>query len=172
MKPTPTSAFLAIMATLAYLAVAVLGWGGFAAFFSHPARIFLAIALFVMAAVYAIYGAAIPLGDRRVEIEVAIFLVALIWDLFTSGREITGADSPAFPRAARVLSYLGYLVVVSTIALFISTQTLASSGESLPKLVESEDVVRQGLVWLGAPLLLLRTALRWAESVRRGQLPD
>ncbi|WP_254899537.1 hypothetical protein, partial [Methylomagnum ishizawai] len=38
MKPTPGWAFPAIVATLAYLGLAVLGWGGFAAFFSHPTR--------------------------------------------------------------------------------------------------------------------------------------
>jgi len=34
--------------TLAYLGLAVLGWGGFAAFFSHPALIALAIVLFAL----------------------------------------------------------------------------------------------------------------------------
>jgi hypothetical protein len=34
---TPRIAFITIIATLAYLGLAILGWGGFAAFFSHPA---------------------------------------------------------------------------------------------------------------------------------------
>ena len=34
-----------IAATVAYLGLAVLGWGGLAAFFAHPARIALAIVL-------------------------------------------------------------------------------------------------------------------------------
>ena len=37
-----------ITATLAYLGLAILGWGGFAGFFSHPALIVLAIALFLL----------------------------------------------------------------------------------------------------------------------------
>jgi hypothetical protein len=37
--------------TLAYLGLAVLGWGGFAAFFAHPARIALAVIVFVLAGV-------------------------------------------------------------------------------------------------------------------------
>jgi len=36
---------LIVVGTAAYLALAILGWGGFAAFFSHPALIALAIAL-------------------------------------------------------------------------------------------------------------------------------
>ena len=51
MTPTPRLAFITIVATLAYLGLAILGWGGFAAFFSHPARIALAIALFVLSGV-------------------------------------------------------------------------------------------------------------------------
>jgi protein-S-isoprenylcysteine O-methyltransferase Ste14 len=45
---TPGLAFANITATLAYLGLAVLGWGGFRTFFSHPALIALAIALFVL----------------------------------------------------------------------------------------------------------------------------
>ena len=48
MTPRPGLAFVTVVGTLVYLGLAVLGWGGFAAFFSHPARIALAIAVFVM----------------------------------------------------------------------------------------------------------------------------
>jgi hypothetical protein len=36
---TPRLAFIIIAATLAYLGLAILGWGGFAAFFAHLALI-------------------------------------------------------------------------------------------------------------------------------------
>src|SRR5437588_11730536 len=48
MTPTPRLAFITVVATLAYFGLAILGWGGFAAFFSHPALIALTIALFVL----------------------------------------------------------------------------------------------------------------------------
>jgi protein-S-isoprenylcysteine O-methyltransferase Ste14 len=48
MTLTPRLAFITMAATLAYLGLAVLGWGGFAAFFSHSALIALAITLFVL----------------------------------------------------------------------------------------------------------------------------
>jgi protein-S-isoprenylcysteine O-methyltransferase Ste14 len=51
MMPTPKLACLTIVGTLAYLGLAVLGWGGVAAFLAHPARIALAIALVVLAGV-------------------------------------------------------------------------------------------------------------------------
>ena len=48
MMSTPRLAFITIAATLAYLGVAILGRGGFAAFFSHPPLIALAIILLVL----------------------------------------------------------------------------------------------------------------------------
>ncbi len=48
MTHTPRLAFFTMVMTLAYLGLAVLGWGGFAAFFSHPALIALAIVLFAL----------------------------------------------------------------------------------------------------------------------------
>ncbi|MEZ5317685.1 MAG: hypothetical protein R2752_09820 [Vicinamibacterales bacterium] len=123
------------------------------------------VAILVLALVYGIYGAAIPLGAHHVAIEAAIFVVALLWDLLMSGREITNVDGPVFRRPARVLAYLGYLVVVAATVLFISAQTTEAGG-AVEKVLESEDVVRQGVVWLGTPLLLTRFALRVGPEIR------
>jgi protein-S-isoprenylcysteine O-methyltransferase Ste14 len=49
--PSPRLALFTIVATLAYLGLAILGSGGLAAFFSHPALIALTVALFVMSGV-------------------------------------------------------------------------------------------------------------------------
>jgi protein-S-isoprenylcysteine O-methyltransferase Ste14 len=46
-----TLSLATILATLAYLGLAILGWGGFTAFFSHPALIALTITVFVLAGV-------------------------------------------------------------------------------------------------------------------------
>ena len=51
MMTTPRIAFITIIGTLAYLGLAILGWGGFAAFFSHPALIALAITLLALSGV-------------------------------------------------------------------------------------------------------------------------
>jgi protein-S-isoprenylcysteine O-methyltransferase Ste14 len=51
MKPAPRLACATILATLAYLGLAILGWGGFSAFFSHPALVALTGVVFVLAVV-------------------------------------------------------------------------------------------------------------------------
>ena len=49
MTVTPRLAFVTVGGTLAFLGLAVLGWGGFASFVSHPARIALAVVTFLLA---------------------------------------------------------------------------------------------------------------------------
>src|SRR5262245_60475470 len=47
--PSPKFVIATILGTSAYLALAVLGWGSFAAFFAHPARIALTVVTFLLA---------------------------------------------------------------------------------------------------------------------------
>ncbi|MCD0505868.1 methyltransferase family protein [Bordetella petrii] len=49
MRPTPAIALATLLGTLFYLALAIIGYGGVAAFFAHPARIALALVLFALA---------------------------------------------------------------------------------------------------------------------------
>jgi len=65
MTPRPKLAFITIIATLAYLGLAVLGWGGLAAFFSHLALIALAISLFALSGVALFSGGNLSPGVRE-----------------------------------------------------------------------------------------------------------
>jgi protein-S-isoprenylcysteine O-methyltransferase Ste14 len=56
MVPSPKLMAITILGTAAYLGLAILGWGGFAAFFSHPARTAVAI-LMALLAVAALFTA-------------------------------------------------------------------------------------------------------------------
>jgi protein-S-isoprenylcysteine O-methyltransferase Ste14 len=61
----PGLAVATIMITLGYLGLAILGKGGFAAFFSHPSLIILAIATFVMAGAAPFSQANLSTGERE-----------------------------------------------------------------------------------------------------------
>ena len=56
---------LIIGGTAAYLGLAILGWGGFAAFFSHPALTALAIALFALSGAALFAGGNLSSGERE-----------------------------------------------------------------------------------------------------------
>src|SRR5215469_16067630 len=64
MTPTPRVAFITVVATLAYLGLAILGWGSFAAFFSHPPLIALVIVGFVLTGVALFSGGNLSPGER------------------------------------------------------------------------------------------------------------
>jgi protein-S-isoprenylcysteine O-methyltransferase Ste14 len=65
MTLTPRLGFITMAGTVAYLGLAVLGWGGFAAFFSHRALIALATALFVLSGVAVFSGGNLSPGVRE-----------------------------------------------------------------------------------------------------------
>src|SRR5215471_2311886 len=65
MMPTPRLAFITVIATLAYLGLAILGWGSFAAFFSHPALTALVIVGFVLTGVALFSSGNLSPGERE-----------------------------------------------------------------------------------------------------------
>lgn len=66
MTPTPRMTIVTmVVATFAYFGLAVLGWGGFAAFFSHPALIALAIVLFALSGLALVSGGNLSSGVRE-----------------------------------------------------------------------------------------------------------
>jgi protein-S-isoprenylcysteine O-methyltransferase Ste14 len=62
---TPKLAFVSVASTVAYFGIAVLGWGGFAAFFAHPARIALAATLFALTGAALFSGGNLSPGERE-----------------------------------------------------------------------------------------------------------
>src|SRR5437870_1734654 len=65
MTPAPKLAVFTVVATLAYLGLAILGWGGFAGCFGHPALIALAGTLFVLTGVALFSGGNLSPGERE-----------------------------------------------------------------------------------------------------------
>jgi protein-S-isoprenylcysteine O-methyltransferase Ste14 len=84
--PTSKSTLVSmVVATLAYFGLAVLGWGGFAAFFSHPALIALTIALFVLSGVALFSGGNLSSGvreDRADRWVIVVFALVGLLDAF------------------------------------------------------------------------------------------
>ena len=65
MQTTPRVAVLAVAGTVAYLGLAILGWGGVGAFFAHPALVAVAIATLVMTVVGLLTRANLSTGERE-----------------------------------------------------------------------------------------------------------
>jgi protein-S-isoprenylcysteine O-methyltransferase Ste14 len=63
--PSPKLIFVTLAGTLFYMGIAVLGWGGFSAFFSHPARTAATVAIFAMAVAALFSGGNMSTGERE-----------------------------------------------------------------------------------------------------------
>ena len=65
MKVAPRLALISIAGTLAFLGLAVLGWGGLAAFFAHPALTLLAIVTVALAGIAPFSSGNLSPGERE-----------------------------------------------------------------------------------------------------------
>ncbi len=65
MTPAPKLAFFTVTGTIVYLGLAVLGWGGFAAFFSHSALSVVAIVTLVLSVVAVFSSGNLSAGERE-----------------------------------------------------------------------------------------------------------
>jgi protein-S-isoprenylcysteine O-methyltransferase Ste14 len=63
--PSPKLVLTTIIGTPLYFALAVLGWGGIAAFFAHPARIALAVVFVLLSAAAMFSGGNLSPGERE-----------------------------------------------------------------------------------------------------------
>jgi len=63
--PTVRTTLAVVLGTPAYLGLAILGWGGFGAFFSHSALIALAVELSIMAGASLFVGGNLSPGERE-----------------------------------------------------------------------------------------------------------
>ncbi len=62
---TPRLLLVAAAGTLAYLGLAIVGWGGFSAFFAHPARIALSVILMALTVASLFSGGNLSSGERE-----------------------------------------------------------------------------------------------------------
>ena len=67
------------------------------------------------------------MGARFTLAQALIILLALLWDLATSGESVTNGHGRTFPRSARVLMYCGYVVLIATVVLFLASDRSAKT---------------------------------------------
>jgi protein-S-isoprenylcysteine O-methyltransferase Ste14 len=172
MAVTPKVAFASIVGTLAYLGLAVLGWGGLAAFFSHPARIALAIAVVVMAGVALFSGGNLNPGEREDRgnrwVLIAFALIGLLsayLPAYTDRHEIWTIDGDA-------IRWLGVVLFVAGGALRIwPVFVLGHRFSGLVAIQPGHRLVTSGVYGVirhPSYLGLLVNSLGWAFAFRSG----
>ncbi len=172
MTPTPRLAISTMVATLAYLGLAILGWGGFAAFFSDPARTALAIAVFVLSGVALFSGGNLSPGEHEDRANRWVIIVfALIGLLlaylpaYTDRKDIWTLDGDA-------IRWLGVVLFAAGGALRIwPVFVLGHRFSGLVAIQPGHQLVTRGVYGVirhPSYLGLLVSSLGWALAFRAG----
>jgi hypothetical protein len=92
-----------------------------------------------------------------------LLMLAFLWDLLTSGEQLTNTEGRNSPRSARVLLYAGFSLLSCAQILFFTTLA-GSGGQNV-----SGDWTNIGLTALGIPALLTLIMLRFARVGQQQQ---
>src|SRR5262249_52409866 len=72
--------------------------------------------------IYAVvYVKARQAAEDRVTLDACVVLVAILWDVLTSGHGITNIDGKWFPRRSRIYLFFGYVMTIVAIVLFFGS---------------------------------------------------
>ena len=162
--PLLAAQLMAAAATLTISIVTLLSSGSKRARMSNLLALLftLCAGIFGLRLLYMLYGESAAAEETSALVAALLLLLFMLWDILMSGKEVTNIHGKIFPRHARVLLYLGYIMLVSTAIVYFSLQS--NGGYRTEPFIEAEDVVREGFLRLGLPLLLtgfILGALQW-----------
>jgi len=172
MMPTPKLAFATVTGIMLYLGLAVLGWGGFTAFFSHPALSVVAIATLVLSVLAICSRVNLSAGEREdrdnrwvIAALVVIGLLQAFLPAYTDRKEFWTLDGDS-------LRWLGVLLFIAGGALRIwPIYVLGHRFSGLVAIQPGHTLVTTGLYSIirhPSYLGLLVNALGWAFAFRSG----
>jgi hypothetical protein len=112
-----------------------------------------------------LYGTASRLGSTLAIVQGIVVLAALLWELTFSGQLLnSGEPRSVLPRPARLLMYLGYLLLTASAVLQLSTLRSPDTGARV-EAFDAETIVQAGIIELGVPLAITIFLINWP---RRG----
>ena len=105
--------------------------------------------------------------------QATILLVALGWDVVSSGQAITNRHSDAFPRLARVATFIAYILSVALLVMFSTAGhfVVPTNREVVTELVDPDFYVQLGLALFGAPLIFLMAAFKFRNLLAAADEP-
>jgi hypothetical protein len=96
-----------------------------------------------------------------------LFVLTVLWDVVTSGEQVTNTDSPAFPREGRMLLYLGSTLVATSLLLYIGSLRAQTTGAPAPDYLSIDSDAPLGLFVLGSSMVVLTFLLSVGRRIRR-----
>jgi len=107
------------------------------------------------------------LGARSTVLLAGLFVLTALWDLVTSGEQVTNKNSPAFPREGRILLYVGSTLVATSLLLYIGSLRAQTTGAPAPDYFSTDNDAFLGLFLLGTPMVVLTFLLSVGRRIPR-----
>jgi hypothetical protein len=129
----------------------------------------LTVSLELLTWVDLLFGKTTDTTGRVALFAAVVLVVVLVWELAASGQGLTNLHSSGFPRESRVMLYGGYILLVSAAVLFYSSLHDSESATLLSAQFDAEQWVREGILFLGVPLvitLFLIGIQRWRSRTK------
>lgn len=114
----------------------------------------LTVSLELLTWVDLLFGKTTDTTGRVALFAAVVLVVALLWELASSGQGLTNLHSAGFPRESRVMLYGGYILLVSAAVLFYSSLRDAESATLLEAQFDAEQWIREGILFLGVPVII------------------
>ena len=116
-----------------------------------------------------LYGKAADVGEAVAILGSVVVVLALAWDFMFSGEMLNEgkADSP-MPQCARILAYMGYLLLTISVVLQLGTLRSATTGAYIG-VFSLERLVEVGIVTFGVPLAITLFLVNWFRQESPGQ---
>jgi uncharacterized membrane protein YhaH (DUF805 family) len=109
-----------------------------------------------------LYGTASRVGSTLAVAQGIVVIAALLWELIFSGELLNcGKPASALPRRARLLLYLGYLLLTASAVLQLSTLRSPATGARV-EVFDAETIVQVGIIELGVPLAITVFLINWS----------
>jgi hypothetical protein len=102
-------------------------------------------------------------GAESQVIRAGIILLALSWELMTSGSNLNpDRENKIFPRASRVFMFVGYLLLVATCVFVFNEPQRLATGD-VQGSFDTEMMVANALATFGSALILSRALRQWSN---------
>ncbi len=109
-----------------------------------------------------LYGTASRVGSTLAVAQGIVVIAALLWELIFSGELLNcGKPASALPRRARLLLYLGYLLLTASAVLQLTTLRSPATGARV-EVFDAETIVQVGIIELGVPLAITVFLINWS----------
>jgi hypothetical protein len=118
-----------------------------------------------------LYGTASRVGSTLAVVQGIVVIAALLWELIFSGELLNcGKPKSALPRRARLLLYLGYLLLTASAVLQLSTLRSPATGARV-EVFDAETIVQVGIIGLGVPLAITVFLINWSAHCAAADHP-